>query len=96
MIVNEILLNLHYGIEGDVLRHYTDFYLNKGVRYVRSVPECKSAFSLYWELARKYCCRSVQTDLALAYISSYFKNSDKVFKRLRRLSRRVARLKHIV
>lgn len=94
LIVNEILLNLHYGIEGDVLRHYTDFYLNKGVRYVRSVPECKSAFSLYWELARKYCCRSVQTDLALAYISSYFKNSDKVFKRLRRLSRCAARLKN--
>lgn len=94
LIVNEILSNLPQGFEGDVLRRYTDFYLNKGVRYVRSVPECKSAFSLYWELARKYCCRSVQTDLALAYISSYFKNGDKVFERLRRLSRRVAKLKN--
>ena len=95
IIMHEILTNLPQGIERDVLRRYTDFFFYPGVSCVRSV-ECKSAFSLYWELARKYHCRSVQIDLALAYISSYFKNSDKVFKRLRRLSRRVARLKHIV
>ena len=94
IVLYEILSNLPQGIEGDVLRRYTDFFFYKSVSCVRSVPEYKSAFSLYWELARKYCCRSVQTDLALAYISSYFKNSEKVFWRLRRQIRRVARLKN--
>ena len=96
IVLYEILTNLPHGIERDVLRRYIDFFFYPGVSCVRSVFEYKSAFSLYWELARKYRCRSVQTDLALAYISSYFKNSDKVFKRLRIQSRRVARLKYRV
>ena len=96
IVLNEILSNLHYGIEKDILRKYIDtgFFFYKVLNSVRKVPEYKSAFSLYWKQARKYHCHSVQIDLALAYISSFFKNSDKVFKILRRLSRCVARLKN--
>jgi hypothetical protein len=88
------LSNLPHDIEGDVLRRYMTFFFYKAVSCVRNVPEYKSAFSLYWKLARKYHCRSVQIDLVLGYVSSYFKNSDKVFKKMRMLSRRVARLKN--
>lgn len=93
-VLNEILLHLFHDEEENVLRCYVGWFLYLCVSCVRIVPEYHSAFSLYWKLARKYRCRSVQTDLALAYISSYFKNGDKVFERLRRLSRRVARLKN--
>lgn len=95
LVLNEIMSNLPHDIEGDVLRRYIGFFFTyKAVSCVRSVSEYKSAFSLYWKLARKYHCRSVQIDLVLAYISSYFRNSDKVFWRLRKFSRRVMRLKN--
>lgn len=96
LVVNEILSNLPYGIESDVLRRFIVYFFH-GEYYVsclRKVPEYKSAFSLFWKLARKYHCRSVQIDLALAYVSSYFKNSDRMFRRLRKFYRRVARLKN--
>jgi glycosyltransferase involved in cell wall biosynthesis len=96
IVLNEILSNFHHGIEEYILRRYIGFFLYKGISCVRKVPEYKAAFSLYWELARKYHCRSVQIDLALAYVSSYFKNGDMVFGKLRILSRRVARLKNSI
>lgn len=77
------MLNLHHGIEEDILRRYV-FFLYKAVSCVRSVPEYKSVFYLYWKQSGKHNYRSVQTDLVLAYISSYFKNSDRVFWRLRK------------
>lgn len=94
IVLKEIMSNLHHGIEGDILRRYLIFFLYMGISSVRKVPEYKATFSLYWELARKYNCRSVQKDLALAYISSYFRNSDEVFWRLRKQVRRVLRLKN--
>ena len=94
IVLYEILSNLPQGIEGDILRRYICFSFNKQVNCVRKVSEYKSAFSLYWKLARKYHCRSVQIDLALAYVSSYFKNGGMVFRRLRKLSRRVVRFKN--
>lgn len=96
IVLYEILSNLPQGIEGDILRRYIGFSFNKQVNCVRKVSEYKSAFSLYWKLARKYHCRSVQIDLALAYVSSYFKNGGMVFRRLRKLSRRVVRFKNSI
>ena len=94
IVLYEVLSNLPQGIEGDVLKRYIDVFFYKGVNYVRKVSVYKSAFALYWKLARKYHCRSVQIDLALAYVSSYFKNGNMVFGKLRILSRRIARLKN--
>ena len=94
LVLHEILMNLPHGIEGNVLRRYIIFFIYRVLSCVRCVPEYKSAFSLYWNQSKKYHCRSVQIDLVIAYVSSYFKDSEKVFWRLRRQIRRVARLKN--
>ena len=53
----------------------------------------KKAFSLFWKQARKYHCRSVLIDLAMAYIASYFKNSESVFGKLKKMKKAIKILK---
>ena len=81
----------------EVLSHLTpswecaemDFFLNRFIFrcafLIHKDSMSKEAFSLYWKQAKKYHCNSVQMDLAMAYIASYFKNSESVFGKLRRM-----------
>lgn len=82
----------------EVLSHLTPswecaemtFFLNRFIYrcafFIRKESTSKRAFLLYWKQARKYHCRSVQMDLAMAYISSYFKNSNHVFRKLKKVN----------
>ena len=86
VIIQEILSFLPKNREKDVMGRFLNFFL-RSINCIHKVPEYKSTFSLYWKTARKYHSRSIQVDLALAYVSSYFKNSDTKFDFLRKIHR---------
>ena len=74
-----------------------DFFLNRFISrcafLIHKDSMSKKAFSLYWKQARKYHCRSILINLAMAYISSYFTNSEFIFKKLKMLKRRLCALR---
>jgi len=89
----EVLSNLTPSFEGEEMGFYVNYFIRRCVFLIHKDPMSKKAFSLFWKQARKYHCRSVLIDLAMAYIASYFKNSESVFGKLKKMKKAIKILK---
>lgn len=77
--------------EKEEMRRYikNNFLTHRCLGYLHKVPEYKSAFNMYWRKAWKYRCWGLVFDLVLIFVSSFFRNGEGVYKKLKKIKNRL-------
>ncbi len=91
IVIQNILMHLTPSKEEEEMVRYVKYlyFTFHCLRYLRKVPDYWLAFSMFWKQARKHRCWGIMLDLALIYLSSYFRNGEDVYNKLNKVKNRL-------
>lgn len=94
LVIQNILMYLTPTKEKEEMGRYIEnlYLTNCCLGCLHRVPEYKSAFYMYWRQVWKYRCWGLTLDLALMYVSSFCRNAEGVYKKTRKVKRRISQL----